>query len=110
MSHLFEIFPFIGLVFVLSYILLFGSSGFWKRLRSNDKALHKVAALHQKSLRKSEKAKLDINSLKRCEDAKLFPKFVRWRSVKHKLLHMKNSLYRRNLNNAVKERNNDIRK
>ena len=48
--------------------------------------------------------------LKRCKDANVFPTFVRWHNVKHKPLHIKNNLYQKNLNNAIKKRNNDIRK
>ena len=95
---------------VLFYIRLSGSSGFWKNLRTVDKTLHKAAVLHHKSLRKIEKAKLDINFLNRCKETNVFPKFVRWGTVKHKPLHIKNNLYRKNSNNALKERNNDIEK
>ena len=63
-----------GLVFVLFYIQLSCSSGFWKSLQTTDRALHKVAVLYQKSLLKLEKAKLDINSLNRCKDTNAFPK------------------------------------
>ena len=99
-----------GLIFVLFYTPLSGSSGFWKSLQTTDKTLHKVVVLYQKSLRKLEKRKLDINFLNRCKDTNVFPKFVRWRSVKHKPLHIKSNLYRKNLNNAINERNNEIRK
>ena len=72
-------------------------------------AFHKVAVLHQKSLRKLEEAKLDINFLNKCKDTKVFPKFARWCYVKHKLLHIKNNLYQKKLNDVIKERNIDIR-
>ena len=52
-----------------------GSSEFWKSLRTTDKTLNKVAVLYQKSLRKLEEAKLDINFLNRCKHTNVFSKF-----------------------------------
>ena len=40
----------------------------FRKLRTIDKALHKVAVLYQKSLLKLEKVKLDINFLNKCKD------------------------------------------
>ena len=72
-------------------MLLSGSSGFWKSLRTTGKALDKVAVLYQKSLHRLEKAKLDINFLNKCKDTNVYPKFARWRNAKHKLLRIKNN-------------------
>ena len=85
-----------------------GSSGFWKGFRTTDKALHTAVFFYQKSLRRLEKADPDINFLNKCKDKNAFAKFVRLRNVKHILLHIKNNLYQKNLNNVIKERNNEI--
>ena len=60
-------------------------------------------------MRKLEKANLDINFFNKCKDINIFPKYLKWSNVKYKLLHIKINLYQRNLNNAIKEKNNDIR-
>ena len=92
-----------GLVLVLFYIRSSSSSQFCKSLQTTDKTLHKVAVLYQKSLRKLEKAKLDIKFLNKCKDTKFFSKFLRWCNVKRKPLHIKNNLNPKNFNNAIKE-------
>ena len=57
---------------------------FRKNLRNTDITTHKSAISYQKILRKYVKAKLDIEFLKKCKSADVYPKFVRWKHVKNK--------------------------
>ena len=87
-----------------------GTIGFWSNLRNTDKVVYKAAVIYQKSLRKLVKAKLDREFLNSCKYNSVYPKFVRWKNAKYKSLRERNKLYLKNLKDAIKTRNNDIRK
>ena len=87
-----------------------GTIGFWSNLRNTDKVVYKAAVIYQKSLRKLVTAKLDREFLNSCKDNSVYPKFVRWKNAKYKSLRERNKLYLKNLKDAIKTRNNDIRK
>ena len=99
-----------GLVFILYFLKLSGTIGFWSNLRNTDKVVYKAAVIYQKSLRKLVTAKLDREFLNSCKDNSVYPKFVRWKNAKYKSLRERNKLYLKNLKDAIKTRNNDIRK
>ena len=99
-----------GLVFILYFLKLSGTIGFWSNVRNTDKVVYKAAVIYQKSLRKLVKAKLDREFLNSCKDNSVYPKFVRCKYKKYKSLSECNKLYLTNLKDAIKTRNNDIRK
>ena len=99
-----------GLVFILYFLKLSGTIEFWSNLRNTDKVVYKAAVIYQKSLRKLVKVKLDRDFLNSCKDNSVYSKFVRWKNAKYKSLRERNRLYLNNLKDAIKTRNNDIKK
>ena len=70
---------------------------------------HKLAVSRHEILRKHIKTKLDIEFLKKCKWSDVYPKFFRCKNVKQKPVGERSKLYNTNLNNAIRERNNNIR-
>ena len=99
-----------GLVFILYFLKLSGAIGFWSNLRNTVKVVYKAAVIYQKRLRKLVKVKLNREFLNSCKDSSIYPKCVRWKNAKYKSLRECNKLYLKNLKDAIKTRNNDIRK
>ena len=99
-----------GLVFILYFLKLSGTIGFWSNLRNTDKVVYKAVVIYQKRLRKLVKAKLDSEFLNSCKDNSVYSKFVIWKNAMYKSLRERNKLHLKNLKDAIKTRNNDIRK
>ena len=55
--------------------------GLWTKLRNTDAELHKLAVKYQRSVRKLEKAKLDLQFLLDCKKEEVYPNFVRWKNI-----------------------------
>ena len=73
-----------GLCFILYFLKLSGTNGFWKNLRITDPELHLIAKSYQKVLRKFRKAEKDVKFLTDCKSSNVYPKFVRWKNIKTK--------------------------
>ena len=73
---------FLGIAFLLFYIKMSGSTGFWTNLRNTDNSLHKTALVYQRELRKLRKAELDLRFCYQCVDNFVQPKFIKWTNVK----------------------------
>ena len=66
---------FFGIGFIL-YFKLSAGRGFWPNLRRTDADLSKLALQYQRSLRRVEKARLDLNFLLDCKKHQVYPTFV----------------------------------
>ena len=98
-----------GICFLLYFIKLSGTKGFWYNLRRTDTEVHKAAKLYQKALRKQKKAKHDIDFLLKCKTQNVFPKFVRWKNINALSWRDKNRYYSRNLNNSIGKRRSELK-
>ena len=47
---------------------------------------------------------MDLKFLYKCKNENIYPKFVRWKHVKDKPFRIRRQLYRKNLQNAIKEK------
>ena len=100
---------FFGIVFVIYFLILSGTSGFWKKLRETDNVTRKMAIIYQRLLLKAEKSKMDLNSLYKCKNENVYPKFARWKHVKNKSLRIRKQLYQKNLQNAIEDKDSRIK-
>ena len=74
----------LGLCFILYFLKLSDTNGFWKNVRITDPELHLIAKSYQKVLRKFRKAEKDVKFLTDCKSSNVYPKFVRWKNIKPK--------------------------
>jgi hypothetical protein len=70
-------------LFLLYFFKLSAGHGFWTNLRSTDSDLYKLCIRYQRSLRRFEKAQLDLKFLLDCKKNQVYPKFVRWKNITH---------------------------
>ena len=73
--------------------------GLWTKLRNTDAELHKLAVKYQRSVRKLEKAKLDLQFLLDCKKEEVYPNFVRWKNI----TRMKRKTQKRYLQSLLKD-------
>ena len=98
-----------GLCFILYFIKLSGTSGFWSNLRITDVNTHRAAKAYQNKLRKVKKAEHDVKFLHKCKEHGVYPKFVRWKNIKSKSQRDKNRYYSRILNEALDKRHKELK-
>ena len=66
-----------GICFILYFLKLSASRGFWYELRKNDPHTHKQAVAYQRCLRRKQKTtELDHASLLQCTMLHVYPKFI----------------------------------
>ena len=95
---------FFGIVIVLYFLNLLGTSGLWKKLRETDNVTRNMAIIYQKLLLKVEKSKTNLKFLYKCKNENVYPKFLSWKHVKNKSLRITKQLYQKNLQNAIKNK------
>ena len=100
---------FFRIVFILYFLKLSGTSGFWKKLRETENVTRKMAIIYQKLLLKVKKWKMDLKFLYKCKNENGYPKFARWKYVKNKRLQMRKQLYQKNLQNVIKDKHDQIK-
>ena len=72
-----------GLAFVLHFLKLSDGSGFWINYRNTDEDSYRQAVKLQRMSKKMVRCELAIKFLAKCRDANVFPKFTRWKNVRH---------------------------
>ena len=71
-----------GLTFILFVLKISAGKGFWFNLRMTDNAVYKIAIQLERSMKKYEKCKLDIEFLCRCRDTNINPNFTKLKQLK----------------------------
>ena len=97
-----------GLCFILYFLKLSAGIGFWTKFRRTDPQLHEVAIKYQRSLRRLEKARLDLKFLHDCKKNQVFPKFVRWQNLNRMKKRNQRRYYNLLLTDAIKEKNTHV--
>ena len=92
----------LGVCFILYFLKLLDTNGFWSNLHTTDVNVRGAAELYPKGLQEYMRAKHDVNFLQNCKTNNVFLKFVRWKNIEHKALHECIKYYTRNLNDANK--------
>ena len=90
----------LGVCFILYFLKLLDTNGFWSNLRTTDVNVRGAAELYPKGLQEYMRAKHDF--LQNCKTNNVFLKFVRWKNIEHKALDECIKYYTRNLNDANK--------
>ena len=97
------------LYFILYFLKLSSTKGFWKNLRITDPELNLIAKLYQKVLRKFRKAEKDVKFLTDCKSSNVYPKFVRWKNIKTKPPRERIKYYSRLLNEVLDKRHKELK-
>ena len=95
-----------GLAFIMYFFKLSYGSRFWRNLRNDNNILYKQATKIERLAKKLKKYELDLKFLVSCRDLGVYPKFTRWKNVKHNKKSVRTKFYRRVLLDERRELNN----
>ena len=98
-----------GIAFMLYLIKISAPKGIWYNLRTADPVAHKVAITYQRHYRKVMKAQADIQFLKKCRDAEVYPTNVKWKILRKLKPYERLQYHKRNLKREIDARHETLR-
>ena len=98
-----------GLAFIMYFFKLSYGSGFWRNLRNDNNILYKQATKIERLPKKLKKYELDLKFLISCRDLGVYPKFTRWKNVKHNKKSVRTTFYRRVLLDEITSKHRAVK-